>query len=127
MLFFFFFQAEDGIRYKLVTGVQTCALPIFDPATGHVRHYTANEGALLGDVLAALQDRDGALWFSYGTGLVRLVPEPDLPPIPPPVLITGLRVAGDAQPISALGEAEVAPLQFNAAKNELQIDFVALG
>src|SRR3989441_12032608 len=28
MLFFFFFQAEDGIRYKLVTGVQTCALPI---------------------------------------------------------------------------------------------------
>src|SRR5205823_11432437 len=25
----FFFQAEDGIRGKLVTGVQTCALPIF--------------------------------------------------------------------------------------------------
>src|SRR5687767_15685327 len=24
----FFFQAEDGIRHKLVTGVQTCALPI---------------------------------------------------------------------------------------------------
>src|SRR5207244_2135069 len=24
----FFFQAEDGIRYDLVTGVQTCALPI---------------------------------------------------------------------------------------------------
>src|SRR5437868_12526079 len=27
---FFFFQAEDGIRYRNVTGVQTCALPIFD-------------------------------------------------------------------------------------------------
>src|SRR2546430_6793055 len=26
--FFFFFQAEDGIRYLTVTGVQTCALPI---------------------------------------------------------------------------------------------------
>src|SRR5438105_12413352 len=26
--FFFFFQAEDGIRDPLVTGVQTCALPI---------------------------------------------------------------------------------------------------
>src|SRR5256886_9907649 len=25
----FFFQAEDGIRYLTVTGVQTCALPIF--------------------------------------------------------------------------------------------------
>src|SRR5687767_15551272 len=29
-LLFFFFQAEDGIRDKLVTGVQTCALPIWD-------------------------------------------------------------------------------------------------
>src|SRR2546425_8134389 len=28
MFVFFFFQAEDGIRDKLVTGVQTCALPI---------------------------------------------------------------------------------------------------
>src|SRR2546425_7626939 len=27
-MYFFFFQAEDGIRDKLVTGVQTCALPI---------------------------------------------------------------------------------------------------
>src|SRR2546425_9575288 len=27
-IIFFFFQAEDGIRDKLVTGVQTCALPI---------------------------------------------------------------------------------------------------
>src|SRR5256885_8316539 len=29
-LFFFFFQAEDGIRDYKVTGVQTCALPISD-------------------------------------------------------------------------------------------------
>src|SRR5256886_6044308 len=29
--FFFFFQAEDGIRDLTVTGVQTCALPICDP------------------------------------------------------------------------------------------------
>src|SRR5438552_8127420 len=28
LLFIFFFQAEDGIRDDLVTGVQTCALPI---------------------------------------------------------------------------------------------------
>src|SRR5438270_9177027 len=31
--FFFFFQAEDGIRDLTVTGVQTCALPI--------SHYTS--------------------------------------------------------------------------------------
>src|SRR2546430_6901397 len=28
-IFFFFFQAEDGIRDLTVTGVQTCALPIW--------------------------------------------------------------------------------------------------
>src|SRR5207248_6809622 len=28
VFFFFFFQAEDGIRDRTVTGVQTCALPI---------------------------------------------------------------------------------------------------
>src|SRR5215204_6888101 len=31
-VFFFFFQAEDGIRDHCVTGVQTCALPIYDVA-----------------------------------------------------------------------------------------------
>src|SRR5262249_58519552 len=29
VVYFFFFQAEDGIRDWSVTGVQTCALPIF--------------------------------------------------------------------------------------------------
>src|SRR5256885_4955875 len=31
IVFFFFFQAEDGIRDYKVTGVQTCALPISFP------------------------------------------------------------------------------------------------
>src|SRR5229473_5476097 len=41
ILFFFFFQAEDGIRDKLVTGVQTCALPI-------CRAFARRGGALRG-------------------------------------------------------------------------------
>src|SRR5699024_11403873 len=32
-LYYFFFQAEDGIRDRNVTGVQTCALPIYDENT----------------------------------------------------------------------------------------------
>src|SRR6266403_3915041 len=32
--FFFFFQAEDGIRDLYVTGVQTCALPISNGKRG---------------------------------------------------------------------------------------------
>src|SRR5690606_40789106 len=34
---FFFFQAEDGIRDFHVTGVQTCALPIFRVSPGRIR------------------------------------------------------------------------------------------
>src|SRR6478672_4156750 len=35
--FFFFFQAEDGIRDLIVTGVQTCALPICPTAPTAIR------------------------------------------------------------------------------------------
>src|SRR2546427_6485710 len=36
-VFFFFFQAEDGIRDLTVTGVQTCALPIWYTGDGQVK------------------------------------------------------------------------------------------
>src|SRR5690554_1569120 len=41
--FFFFFQAEDGIRDADVTGVQTCALPI---CTFGIRVYTIGVGSI---------------------------------------------------------------------------------
>src|SRR2546425_4806124 len=54
-LLFFFFQAEDGIRDKLVTGVQTCALPISTgrtPARPAVRlHGAAGRAGVLPVVL----------------------------------------------------------------------------
>src|SRR3712207_3003242 len=43
MCFFFFFQAEDGIRDIGVTGVQTCALPIFASRNEDVLRRTADE------------------------------------------------------------------------------------
>src|SRR3989440_1673213 len=53
--YFFFFQAEDGIRDLIVTGVQTCALPISvptieraancaDPETAKAENATAATG-----------------------------------------------------------------------------------
>src|SRR5947209_16846473 len=43
--FFFFFQAEDGIRDIGVTGVQTCALPIFPPPASSLRRSSATDWA----------------------------------------------------------------------------------
>src|SRR5205085_6705515 len=50
---YFFFQAEDGIRDLTVTGVQTCALPIW-PAMSLKRKFLAQNLLLaVGLVLAA--------------------------------------------------------------------------
>src|SRR5699024_11552231 len=40
ILYYFFFQAEDGIRYRNVTGVQTCALPILNLTNHHLSFLT---------------------------------------------------------------------------------------
>src|SRR6266536_4656834 len=42
---FFFFQAEDGIRDPLVTGVQTCALPILEEYQEQEAEGTLEAGA----------------------------------------------------------------------------------
>src|SRR5205809_4207141 len=59
----FFFQAKDGIRDVAVTGVQTCALPIYqdspDPESGVLpitpRGTNGAEGARTPDLLGAIQ------------------------------------------------------------------------
>src|SRR5437762_3960727 len=56
LVFFFFFQAEDGIRDTSVTGVQTCALPISSEAEGR-----ADEVGVDAMTRAVFLDRDGVL------------------------------------------------------------------
>src|SRR2546427_6850809 len=48
IVFFFFFQAEDGIRDLTVTGVQTCALPISAHRSGRSRPIPPGAGAPCG-------------------------------------------------------------------------------
>src|SRR5258706_5913835 len=45
LCFFFFFQAEDGIRDWSVTGVQTCALPIFSQTLAPVSYVNLTDFA----------------------------------------------------------------------------------
>src|SRR5206468_6170900 len=52
--FFFFFQAEDGIRDLIVTGVQTCALPIFFAP-----------GSVLLPVSAAVSGLSGGVTYNF--------------------------------------------------------------
>src|SRR6266487_5359786 len=67
LIFFFFFQAEDGIRDGRVTGVQTCALPI-------------SPGAPAGDWTAVGDPTEAALLAAGARlGLVRSVIASELP------------------------------------------------
>src|SRR5947208_12428286 len=81
VLLFFFFQAEDGIRDDLVTGVQTCALPIF--ADEHGWFFIADE------VEAGL-GRTGKMW-----GIEHFGVAPDLVSI-------GKALGGGLMPLGAV-------------------------
>jgi ligand-binding sensor domain-containing protein/signal transduction histidine kinase len=98
-----------------------------DPETGRVKPFTTADGLISGEVQVSFRDRKGDLWFGGKGGLSRLSPQPESPKSPPPVLITGLRIGGETHQISALGETEIAAVELGPNKNQIQIDFVALG
>src|SRR5499427_10660801 len=70
MYFFFFFQAEDGIRDHCVTGVQTCALPISAPKPAGAANPEPSAPAPPAKVglrarwAAALKRRERPLWLA---------------------------------------------------------------
>src|SRR5699024_11368840 len=101
-----FFQAEDGIRDRNVTGVQTCALPI----------------SFTGAAALALMGTLGACTSDSGTVDVVLVPEP-----PASTVLPGEDPAGTAVALSralfdsadvAGGGAEDAPQRLPARAAE---------
>src|SRR5690348_18149952 len=66
--FFFFFQAGDGILDGRVTGVQTCALPIYPPHPQPLSPEAGARGARAGDAMnRALVNRiaDAVLYEGY--------------------------------------------------------------
>src|SRR6266536_5790213 len=77
----FFFQAEDGIRAPLVTGVQTCALPIsptvtaVDERTGQQREVPAAQTVLVTgpEIAAADAQITAQVLLNLSTGLEKLV------------------------------------------------------
>src|SRR5256885_72762 len=64
--FFFFFQAEDGIRDYKVTGVQTCALPISTNENAEASYWLARTYQALGaEAYARLQESFPDSWRTH--------------------------------------------------------------
>lgn len=97
-----------------------------DPESGRVERYTSAKLPWTRPT-ATYRDRHGALWFGSLLGLYRFTPRPVQPRPPPPILICGLRVRGDPQPVSELGETVMSGLELGPNENQIQIDFFGLG
>jgi hypothetical protein len=98
-----------------------------DPGTGHVKHYTTDDGLANGFVTSAICDRKGRLWFGTIRGLSRLIPEQDRPQAPPPVRIGGLLIAGLPRAVPELGANDIPEMTLGPSQNNIQIDFFGLG
>ncbi len=91
----------------------------------HIKHYATADGLAPGAVGLAFRDSQGTLWFNSPLGLAQFVPTLDRIEAPPPVLLTGLSIAGVPQPLSDLGQSSVSGVRL--AQNPLRIDYVGLG
>lgn len=97
-----------------------------DPATGHVQHFTTFDGLAPGEVQCALRDQDGAMWFGTLHGLSKLKPTKGALPCNPPVLITGIDIAGVPYGLNDAGVAQERLPELPYDQNHLQFHFAGL-
>jgi signal transduction histidine kinase/streptogramin lyase len=91
-----------------------------------IKHYSTSDGLAADFVTSAFRDHNGTLWFGTTTGVSRLDPvKEDLAPAPP-VLISGLRIAGERHSVSVLGSPEVPLIEVGHTQNNLQIEFFGI-
>ena len=98
----------------------------FNPETKQFKHYLLADGLPNDFVRVGYRDRHGALWFGTLGGLARFIPAADRSPANPPIFISGLRIIGNKQPLSELGQTAVDVQELSYAQNQLQVDFFSL-
>lgn len=118
------FMAEDNQGRLYIT--MPHGIDRLDPTTDQIKRYTFADGLPTGPTYDAHRDRNGVLWFSTTKGLLRLVPETDRPAPPPPMFISGLRIAGEPYSVSDFGQTSVGEMELGPNQNQIQIDFFAL-
>ena len=76
-----------------------------DVSTGSFRHYTTADGLASNFVNVCTADREGSVWAGTLQGLSRLSPLRERARPAPPIIVTALRVGGEAFPVSEVGHA----------------------
>ena len=98
-----------------------------DPATGQIKHFTTADGLASGLIQVSFRANDGQLWFGTAQGLSHFLPDPPQTAAhPPPIMLTGIRIDGDAQQVAVNGDHDLYLPDLAAGANHLQIDFLGL-
>jgi signal transduction histidine kinase/streptogramin lyase len=97
-----------------------------EPSTGRVKHYTTADGLPGGELQTAFRDHSGALWFGTQQGLSRFVPTDTHFQSDVPVVLSSIRVEGDALAIRPAGETKVILPNLSSGRDRVQFDFTAL-
>lgn len=93
---------------------------------GRIKHYSVNDG-LAGDfVVDSHCDKRGVVWFATTNGLSRLQPAVTESVTSPKIFLGRLRIAGEEQAVSELGDGEIRQGELGPTRNNLQIDFFGL-
>lgn len=114
-------DSEGNIYLTTASG-----LDVVDPETEKIKTFTiaeVNSGFGNG---VAFRARSGELWFGAHRGISRFKPQKTVSRPPSPVYISGVRVSGEAQPISSIGETEISDLTLDSDRRQIQIDFFGL-
>src|SRR6185503_16627415 len=97
-----------------------------DPQSGAMRHFSTMDGLASNEVISAICDRSGAVWFTTTGGVSRLRLSPDRNPQPASTIVKAIVAGNHAVPISDLGDRDVAGLTIGPGSNQLRIEFAGL-
>ncbi|MEK6301795.1 MAG: two-component regulator propeller domain-containing protein [Acidobacteriota bacterium] len=113
--------AEDRMN-RLYVGTAR-GLNHVDFDTGSVKLFTATDGLANDQVVMMFRDSAGAFWFGTSSGVSRLLPQTETGRAPPPIFINRIKVVGESQHISEIGETNLRGFQLAADQNHLEIGF----
>jgi signal transduction histidine kinase/streptogramin lyase len=116
--------AEDrGNKYYVGTGR---GLNYIDFDSGSVKLFTTADGLANDEVDSIFRDRRGAFWFGTSTGVSRLLPQAEARRAPAPIFINSVKITGDPQPVSAVGETDFGGFELAPNQNHIEIGFGSL-
>ncbi len=116
--------AEDRMNRFYVATARGLNYVDFD--TGSVKRFTSIDGLANDQVDIVFRDSSGAFWFGTSTGVSRLLPQTEAERVPPPIFINGIKVVGEPQHISEVGETDLRGFQLSPNQNHIEIDFGSL-